>query len=862
MSSSEGVAATLVKQLGAIDHTIVALSARGAKLLAEDKTIDKQRVCALGALLAELYFLGDAWRRLRDEVVAQHARPISQDACMTSSVAAKPAVLEECDSLLSALNVHLEQLSSNAALELQAAALDCREHVLQIAATKDVDEIYQQLSTFRGGSCFGLSANLLFESTPWFMTPHPGFSTTHAEGTVQSNPAVSSPRAPQDPTAADVASWLDIILSRELSRDPDEYYQEQINLKTFRSRHPEFSTAAAKWPLYAEKFWPTLKPQLSFLFQPPGPYNMVQWALEYARVTFPETFGDGAPSQDALLDLTDALCVGSFTPLHLAAALGLPTLCRAVLSMNEDNETGARHDKYRRGGPFGTPIYCALVGPEVLKCGMKALSWASILHEHDNPQTRAATVSVFLDANHPCGDGIIFDNGEQASFVGLAFWVALLSKDEAILDRVLDAGATVDESMQSFLQYEPLIDFLQSGSADLSFFVRLLVVIFDEVLVDIEGGVVGTTLGDVNVLGAIEDVMTDLKLDFSMLGEKKKVEWPDHYFHRLVYSYIRLEAFPQGLQRLVQDPRFNPSQRVLEDPDSTGTLLHMAVSNEMPDVVDILARAGADLTAVDEEGRTPLMCVESTPMLAKLINDHGDTTTATDYHGRNIWHYAAASNDVLLLGWLCEHDPWKEQNLKATTTAGCTPAAEAFLYIDEVATMTKENDLSEPLTARIILRQCRDITYLESSRSLAHVAAAWGRPDLLEALAGAGADFHEIDRNGRTAMHHLNAYASQEVVMRFQQLCRGLPIATDHGLTPAETMLKNFTSILLRNPGSRFQAATYPGGSRVQRFSRSRTVGSFLRCYPLIWRCFAVSLLPTKVNHFRHLHLGLQGHAE
>ncbi|KAI9152170.1 Ankyrin-3 [Paramyrothecium foliicola] len=766
MSGTADVA--LLKRIDAIAQTISELCARATKRLGECSP--RQSGAALGALVAELYFLGDAWRRLRKLIAAKGA---SQE---TQSDPSEFTLLAECESLLRALEAHLEHLQPDAALELQAAASDYRKSILRINACDEADDIYRLLSEFQGGDCCGLSENLIFVVEP--STP-PAFAPPR-----RPSPSPDSGNSPPTVTESKILAWIDMLLSLELSREPEEYYQEEINLQTFRARHPDFSTAATQLPRHTETFWPMLKPFISFFFKTPGPYNWVHWVLEYARETWPDTFGPPAFSRNALLDLTEDLCDGSLLPLHFAAALGLPSLCEELVSIAKKEKKVIDVE-----GKYGTPLFCALVGPRILKLAKRPMWWSDLVYIFDGPKERAATISLFLDAGSDCKQqGFQWQNGESASYLGLALWASLATRDETILQRVLRMGAQVDGSMPLLLQNNV---FREHGSEAGRYFVTLLTILFDELLLRVRDI---TTLEESELLEAIDEIMTDYDLKFSMIGSVKKLERiSDQQFYELVHDVLFLEDTPHVLRRLALDPRFDPNQAWLEDFEPTGTLLHMAVSGDLIHVVEVLLEQGADKSALDEEGRTPLMLAESTEMLAKLINVYGDTTTSTDYNGRNIWHYAAASNDGMLLRWLSENDPYKAANLRARTrtTYSCTPAAEAFMYINEIAAMPKEPVPPEPTTARLILKECLDETYLQSDKSLAHVAAAWGRGDLIEALVAAGVDFREIDENGRSALHHLNTYASRAVVKRLQELCEGLPIATDYGLTPAETMLSN-----------------------------------------------------------------------
>jgi hypothetical protein len=84
-----------------------------------------------------------------------------------------------------------------------------------------------------------------------------------------------------------------------------------------------------------------------------------------------------------------------------------------------------------------------------------------------------------------------------------------------------------------------------------------------------------------------------------------------------------------------------------------------------------------------------------------------------------------------------------------------------------------------------------DRPQLYSYRPLPFLAATWGQEDLIQSLVDHGVDFHDVDENGWTALHYLNISASEAMVRQMRDLCEGLPLWTDHGYSPAETILQN-----------------------------------------------------------------------
>lgn len=175
-----------------------------------------------------------------------------------------------------------------------------------------------------------------------------------------------------------------------------------------------------------------LRTQAEVLFAMPRSFAFVQWALEYARETWPGHFDSGCADPVAILDLTGALYDGSASPLHLAAALGLPNLCKSLLSR------GAPVD---RGGRLGTPLYCALVGHDVLVAGDAPDSWSAVLRHGPALAGRHAAIRQLLRAESDSARRFRRRDGSgSASLAGLAFWFSCLIDDADVFERIVIGG--------------------------------------------------------------------------------------------------------------------------------------------------------------------------------------------------------------------------------------------------------------------------------------------------------------------------------------------------------------------------------------------------------------------------------------
>ncbi|CAM1503283.1 Fc.00g080590.m01.CDS01 [Cosmosporella sp. VM-42] len=607
----------------------------------------------------------------------------------------------------------------------------------------------------------------------------------------------------EEPTAEQVSSWLTILNSAEEDREPAEYCEEKSFLQTRRLTTPQYQTAAARWPRHAEYYWTKLRPQICSLFRIPKSYNFVQWVLEYARETYPRIFGSSALSPKVLLELTDALCDGSISSFHIAAALGLPSLCRDLLSMGAD---------INQRSLLGTPLYCALVGPKVLATQAEPESWTSLLDNNHHATNRAATILLLLEKKADCKYQYRWKNAEEGSLAGLAFWTALVTKHVSLFRLVVESGASLDKDFIAFLQRGTLA---KQGCTSKARFARLLTCVYDFTLAatpkaDPELMIDRSNTADElmeNIRKTTCQIMKAHNLDFSFFEDSRRIRTVGAaLFHDLVQNAI-LDSQNVLFRRLSYDPRFD-SNLPMSDSQDGFSLLHLASEGSQLEMIDTLIKAGASLGQTDVQGRTPVMVVEEPTALAKLVLDHGARTTDVDVHGRTIWHLAAASNDVVLLKWLIENDPSKEECLAMVNDKNATPLGDALFYVYTLKLLPKGSKLAPPTAARLLLKEYREMPQ-PRLQDYFHAAVQWGEMDLLDGLLKLEPNFWESDLMGRSMLHFLNLSASEDLTCRVMELCQGLPIHTQHSSTPAETIITN-TPLIKTGLGGFPKASHHP----------------------------------------------------
>ncbi|KAG5750514.1 hypothetical protein H9Q70_006834 [Fusarium xylarioides] len=644
----------------------------------------------------------------------------------------------------------------------------------------------------------------------------------------------------------DVSVWLNILNSPENDREPAEYNKEIALVQSRRITEPAYRIAAIRWPKYAEIYWQKLRPQVCSLFRIQKSYNFVQWVLEYARETYPRTFGTMALSPRCLLELTDALCNGSVLPLHIAAALGLPNLCRDLLSMGAN---------VNQPGLLGTPLYCALVGCKVLITRTEPVSWPTLLVGNDSDVDQAATILFLVENGADCTFHYSWkDATEEVSLAGLAFWNAMKTKHEAIFTNIIKGyanatqgstgvtkGDALDSSFCLLLQREPVV---KRGLLHRTRFARLLTYVYDLTLVDIE-----TESTEHNWLQElVARLMVHANIKLSPVGDGKVDTLKDNNFAAAVRTAV-LDFNVILVDRLIKDPRFYANFKY----DKEETLLHMAAESAQNEILEMLIEVGANTRARDSSGRTPLMvCNEVSPM-AKLILEHGVPTFDKDNGGRNIWHYFAATNEDDILKFLWDNDPYKIRNLNAVDEQGHTPLQSAFAHVEALQQSPKTSTSAAPFAAFFLLEKSQGYIRAEGNENLARWAVEWGNLGLVRQLFHL---FPQANVNDELLLKSLNMSASPEMVsLVLDRAGPSRPFAD--GTTAAETVITNVKLLkegrLTRNPSSHPSCAPSMTRSAYMKLLTPEVIKSRDSKGRGIWLRFTQDILPLLNTHaFAH----------
>ncbi|KHN98469.1 ankyrin repeat domain protein [Metarhizium album ARSEF 1941] len=543
------------------------------------------------------------------------------------------------------------------------------------------------------------------------------------------------PSTSKIPTVDDLGptleKWLRLLNSRHYDRTILEWASERGLVQARRELDPEYQRAATGWAKFASTSWEFIEPFVRQLFAMPATNNFTQWAIEHARSSWPYVYGFDAPTAQPVVTLVNDISLGKVTPLHYAAMLGLSDLVKYLLlgsqTINLVNANGC----------FGTPLFCALVGPRVLLFGTQPSSWGYLVVSMEPAD--AALIKELL-ARGASGDFSFSmpDVENPIQLTHVAFVAATILEDPDIFTMAAEARTPLQEDFTLMLISSSVFE--EKADSNPAVMSKLVTAAFDRAMVMADDSL---PWEDDVVCGAIWKFMNVECLGFDT---EQKVTLPfisDGDFASVVRQCVIddraiIHGRPVYLERLMQDRRFDPNLLAREGTDEEGTILHLAVSGRHELVLHELYLANADFGARDAQGRTPLMVIESVAVLRALVRQYKVSTTAKNNDGQNIWHLAAATNDASLLKWLCANDPDKPANINVISNAGRTPLAEALLCF---SILSDRQHKPTPTAAKTLLDEELVDVKLGTSNlpmSMAEITAQWTDSELAAKLVAAG----------------------------------------------------------------------------------------------------------------------------
>ncbi|KAI0616794.1 ankyrin [Pyrenophora tritici-repentis] len=366
---------------------------------------------------------------------------------------------------------------------------------------------------------------------------------------------------------------------------------------------------------------PAVHERMQQLFHPQKTANLINFMYQHIR----SYFGVFTPKDDKWID---TICSREYTTLYAAATLHCGSICAWLI------EQGG---KINQRSVVSVPLECALLGkacfysPENDTWGFK-----------DNSYGKGAqdTVDIILKAGPKCSPDTISDSRLE--------FAALMRYDDlsSIFTSLIWYGAVLPKECLSELKKDDISEILEA--------------------IDQPKGA---------------KISADVRMQLLTIAQKQKVHvvqkvapsaiMSEGLFYETIAYRIRFGPVNE-FENLTRDVRFSVDMRF---PKTSETLLHLAVSHNSLDSIELLLNLGSDPSQQDDLGRTALhRAVGSNTtdhtLLGRLVRSHS-AAEAVDKNGMTVWHMAANLGNSTILNLLIEHygsgHPCLWQSLDQTT---------------------------------------------------------------------------------------------------------------------------------------------------------------------------------------------------
>ncbi|KAI1371926.1 ankyrin repeat-containing domain protein [Hypoxylon crocopeplum] len=516
-------------------------------------------------------------------------------------------------------------------------------------------------------------------------------------------------------------------------RGPEKTKREIQHMSERNIRRPFYEHASMWWPAYVqgEDENTTVYQLLCTLFDIRKTAN---------KLFFYEERTDFGRNEQTAVTVISAITRPDFTPLHMASALGLPSICQHLL------EQGARVDLRSR---FGTPLHCALGGSMVFSDVQSDVQFFSYKFAYPK--------FVFLGILAPSARSKISLHFStpftEATLLALPIRSSVYGEDFEMVADLIRAGTPVED------------DYLKLFGFRYDIFSGARIPSWNKVRYD-RGKAIMSLL---EALGTPEDDSSPrarlhaLTLNFARM---MKLELEDSDTIREFLVPVIKHNDVTTMEKFVKDDRLQLI-KTIEFPDSKDA-----------DILDLLLEAGCEPDRPAKDGRTPAyLCWQNRhqDMLRALVQ-HGASTVARDGDLNTVWHVYASSNCTRMLEVLIELNQDKNFALRLESRQGRTPICEALVQGCGEA-------------VHLLLPHCPSIEYWKSDVPLFREAAELGSLEVIQKLLDIGIPLGNIDPVAGSPLHFVGMDASVECVKLLVKLFPHCQIQCKDGRTPFEAML-------------------------------------------------------------------------
>ncbi|KAK8137409.1 hypothetical protein PG984_002902 [Apiospora sp. TS-2023a] len=510
----------------------------------------------------------------------------------------------------------------------------------------------------------------------------------------------------------------------------------------YRPAFPLYHVASLHWLKHARAEWTCnddVRGLAELLFDRRKAPSFIRWAAyllpRLHNSLLLDLSGNALPPQDRVRkwDFQMVVLDSRFTPLHIAAMLGLPEICQKLISEGVDLNLQS---------PLGSPIWCAVLGINALNLDSDARSaspWIRSIHgedEQSTPHDISRTVKCIMDAQK--FDSPSYNPIDTSTLMKNAIITCGLIADFSMIATLIRNGVEPEDSDRVLFKEDTRISMDDEALKELGF-----------------AGAVG---GDINKLNIyLNDPRT------SADSVAREMMGPDNN----TLLHCALEASPTGHREF--GSRLAVTRRLLE--------------------------VGCSPASVNDKGQTPLHIWnwgddaggtqrQELEDLIRSLLEKGASILLKDTEGANALHWWASiglahtMRAVLNVVSLDE----AEKALAMTDDKGMTPLMDAI-----------ENNHAEVVNLLLQYRsyQSHDFEMLDKSKLLSLAGGIQSAP-LLRSLIAVGFPITSDDRD--SALHHVKETTSAECIKTLKGHLPGHCIKRASGRLPVEVYLQQWFS--------------------------------------------------------------------
>ncbi|KAJ3465016.1 hypothetical protein MRS44_005674 [Fusarium solani] len=527
-------------------------------------------------------------------------------------------------------------------------------------------------------------------------------------------------------------------------------------------RYPFYRHAATFWPFYAREAGEgCCLERIHDLFQLPKTPSFCSWAATLAAHSMSVDHSSLYRAADRWLETPsfskmDAIFNPShvvrpnFTPLHMAAALGMPELCDHLLKQGAN---------VNLKGKFGTPLHCAIAGLGIFTFHgpeSNLFDKANFFDTVGQLLGRRQSSQVLLSAKanpHLCFMG---DQEEKYSSLSLAaMWLSYQNGLGVAAELVKARIAIGEEDLRHFK--ERYGDFWEATESCDEYSDRQGVVSLLEALgpptmetKDTPASRLYAKTYNWATIMRVKD-LDQISIHQSTAG------FSDGEIVKLVTRWI-VNNNGVELDRFLKSSR----SELVKSTDvgihierTRRPALHLAVKYNSLDVLHVLLEYGLDANMADENGRTPAHFCNNVDELRVLLA-YGASTLVPDKAQETVWHRAARKGDMGILNLLVRLEV-RQEALQMVSSRNETPICSALSN-------------RQIRIVLLLLKHCDSRAFWKSGKSIFRAAAEMGSPKIIKHLLDADIEVDGMDDITGNPLHYVPTYAPLECIRMLRDL--------------------------------------------------------------------------------------------